>query len=255
MIKVGTCGWSVRGGRKKYFEVFKLIELQNTFYKLPRKETAIKMRDQAPEDFEFTLKAWQVITHPPSSPTWRKAGLKIEPKKRDKYGFLRPTDENIEAWEKTLEICKALDARICIIQTPPSFRATEENVLNMEKFLTTINRGNIVIGWEPRGDWHKDPNLIKDICRRLDLIHVVDPFKHETVYYHDVCYFRLHGIGPREVNYRYKYTENDLHTLADICKRYIPNCRDIYVLFNNIYMADDAQRFKTITLSKGLPVR
>ncbi|MEM5824892.1 MAG: DUF72 domain-containing protein, partial [Thermofilaceae archaeon] len=77
VIKVGTCGWSAKGGREAYFAHFSVIELQETFYKLPLEETAEKWRSRAPPGFEFVVKAWQAITHPPSSPTWKRSGLKI----------------------------------------------------------------------------------------------------------------------------------------------------------------------------------
>jgi uncharacterized protein YecE (DUF72 family) len=66
-LKVGCCGFP--RGRKEYFRQFRLVEVQQTFYKMPDLETAIKWRQEAPTDFEFTLKAWQLITHPPTSPT------------------------------------------------------------------------------------------------------------------------------------------------------------------------------------------
>jgi len=73
MVKDGCCGFPV--GMKKYFENFDVVEVQKTFYKPPSQKTAEKWRKNAPENFEFTIKAWQVITHPPSSPTYRKAEL------------------------------------------------------------------------------------------------------------------------------------------------------------------------------------
>jgi len=88
-VRVGCCGFPV--SRKRYYESFRVVEVQQTFYKLPSRETLERWRREAPPDFEFTVKAWQVVTHPPSSPTWRKAGLKPEPGKEDRYGFLRPT--------------------------------------------------------------------------------------------------------------------------------------------------------------------
>ena len=63
-VKVGCCGFSV--SMKKYFEKLKLVEVQKTFYEPPKIETAKKWKNSAPEGFEFTLKAWQVITHPPT---------------------------------------------------------------------------------------------------------------------------------------------------------------------------------------------
>ncbi len=252
MIKVGCCGWAVKGGKKAYFELFNLIELQDTFYKLPKIETAKKWREMAPISFEFTLKAWQVITHPHTSPTWRRVKLKIETNKLDKYGFLRPTEENFRAWEDTLDICHALNAKICVFQTPPSFGFSSDNVRNVEQFFSSIKRDQVKIAWEPRGSWNENLNVVKQLCNSLDLIHVVDIFKREPVSRTSICYIRLHGIGKGEVNYRYKYTNEDLNLLLEKVKKLLSSYEEVYVLFNNIYMADDALRFKKLVESKGI---
>lgn len=247
MLHVGCCGWAVRGGKEAYFKVFDLIELQSTFYKLPRVATAERWRNIAPSDFEFTLKAWQVITHSPSSPTWRKAGIKIESELKGRYGFLKPTKENFEAWNKVLEICRALKARICVFQTPPSFGFSAENAGNVREFFSSINRDKLLIAWEPRGTWLKHLNVVKRLCDSLDLIHVVDVFRRGPVSSYPVCYIRLHGIGRGEVNYRYKYTEDDLKVLLEKVEGlFDKGYREIYVLFNNVFMAEDALRFKQI---------
>jgi uncharacterized protein YecE (DUF72 family) len=52
-------------------------------------------------------------------------------------------------------------------------------------------------------------------------------------------------LGGGEVNYRYKYTDEDLLKLLAIVKRYAES-QDAYVLFNNVYMFDDALRFKSM---------
>mgnify|MGYP000038164221 CR=1 FL=1 len=253
-VIVGTCGWSVRGGKEAYFKTFKLIELQETFYKLPKVSTVEKWRKIAPEDFEFTVKAWQVMTHPPTSPTWRKAKLKISPELKDKYGNLKPTEENFKAWENVLEICKALRATVCIFQTPPSFKYSSENESNVIQFFSSIKRNSLRLGWEPRGTWHDHMDRVKELCKSLDLIHVVDVLKRRPTYVGDVCYFRLHGLGRGEVNYRYKYTDEDLAKLASIVKGYVNQGCEVYVLFNNVYMRDDALRFKEVAKSHGIRV-
>jgi uncharacterized protein YecE (DUF72 family) len=66
-IKVGCCGFVV--AQKKYFSLFDLIEIQQSFYQMPKIETAQKWHSAAPAGFQFTMKAWQLITHEPSSPT------------------------------------------------------------------------------------------------------------------------------------------------------------------------------------------
>jgi len=256
-IRVGCCGWCVRGGKKAYFKEFSVVEVQETFYKLPRAKTVSKWVEEAPEGFEFTMKAWQAITHPPTSPTWKRAGIEVPRSKYNRYGFLRPTKENLGAWEKTLEICKAMEAKICVIQTPASFKYSQENAENMRRFLSSIKRDNVAIGWEPRGSWRENLDKVKKICDEFDLIHIVDPFRCQPVSSSSIIYLRLHGIGGREVNYRYKYTDDDLKKLLKMIQNFIDNgAEKIYVLFNNVSMRDDALRFVRLLEGSGLsPVK
>jgi uncharacterized protein YecE (DUF72 family) len=53
--KVGCCGF--REARAKYFRKFPLVEVQQTFYEPPKPSTLKSWREEAPEDFEFSLKA------------------------------------------------------------------------------------------------------------------------------------------------------------------------------------------------------
>jgi uncharacterized protein YecE (DUF72 family) len=134
-IKVGCCGWGFfKGGLKAYMKKFSLVEVEQTFYKLPMVKTAERWRVEAPEGFEFSIKVWQAITHLPTSPTWRRSGLKPEELKRRRYGRLRPTRDNFEAWKRTKEIADALDARVCVIQCPPNFKCTKKMLKICENF-------------------------------------------------------------------------------------------------------------------------
>uniref|UniRef100_A0A7J2U5J4 DUF72 domain-containing protein n=1 Tax=Ignisphaera aggregans TaxID=334771 RepID=A0A7J2U5J4_9CREN len=60
----------------------------------------------------------------------------------------------------------------------------------------------------------------------------------------DIAYFRLHGIGEGEVNY--KYTGQDLQKLLEIVKEITKRSREAYAMFNNVYMVQDVQRFKEL---------
>ncbi len=224
MIKVGCCGFPV--SMKKYFETFEVVEVQKTFYKPPAVETAKKWRESAPDHFEFTVKAWQVITHPPSSPTYRKAKLSVK-----EGGFFKPVKEVFDAWEATREIAKVLRAKFILFQTPKSFRDTDENLKNMREFFSSIDR-TFTFGFEPRG-WRREKIL--EACSDLDLVHVVDPFVDEQLY-GELSYYRLHGFE----GYRHKYTDDELKRLLEMCKK------DSYVMFNNVHMFDDALRFRRL---------
>ncbi len=236
-VKVGTCGFPV--SRAKLYENVDVVEVQNIFYKFPRKETVEKWRKEAPVTVEFTLKASQLITHPPTSPTYRKAGLKIPDDIRDKLGFFRPTKEVFDAWEKTLEYAALLHAEIIIFQTPASFKPTKENIHNLITFFREIESYDVVTGWEPRGDW--DDELLLDIFTRIGIVHVVDPFKNEPIY-GEIAYFRLHGRGR---GYKWRYSDEELEVLASKLLDDRPN----YVLFNNTNMFEDAVRFKNLISS------
>ena len=125
---------------KHYFSRFKLVEVQQTFYQLPRMETTVKWRQAAPDDFEFTIKAWQLITHPPSSPTYGKVAWRIPKGKERDYGYFKPSDEVMEAWHKTKEIAQAVNAKIIVFQCPASFVASTENIDKYEEILPILSQ-------------------------------------------------------------------------------------------------------------------
>lgn len=231
-MKVGICGFCK--SQSEIFDKIKLLEIQKTFYKPPLEKTAQKWRKKAPSNFEFTVKAWQLITHPASSPTYRKVKITI-PGKRENYGFFQPTKEVFEAFDTTCTIARVLKADIIVLQTPARFTPEDTNIRNMKEFFSSITR-EFQFVWESRGDW--DPETIKEICQELNLIDGTDPFKRAPVT--EPLYFRLHGSPPGNRMYTYQYQDGDLRTLLSFCEE------ATYVLFNNISMVDDALRFKKL---------
>jgi uncharacterized protein YecE (DUF72 family) len=245
VIYVGCCGFCL--SRQRYFSIFNVVEIQETFYDSPDIAKLKRIAQEASQGFVFTMKAWQAITHPLDSPTWRKSRFAIDNSLADRYGFLKPTKEVFSAWEKVVEGAKALNAKVVVIQTPPSFSYSEENYRNAIEFFTAVDTKDFYIGWEPRGTWLQNKEKIIDVVTRFkSVIHVVDPFKTLPVVDKETTYFRLHGIGEKDVNYRYKYTQQDFEKLLKIIKIVKNKSSDIYILFNNIYMAQDAQEFKSM---------
>ena len=251
VVKVGCCGFPV--SRKKYFKFFETIELQNTFYNLPSIEWAEKLRKEAPTSFIFNMKAWQVITHPSTSPTWKKLKQK-PPGNLANYGFLKPTKENFTAWEKVLDIADTLKAKVIVLQTPASLPYTDESIRWVREFfniVSSVTSNKHIIGWEPRGKWvtEKALNVLREILVENNITHIIDIFRRDPVHIYKILYIRLHGIGGKEVNYRYKYTDEDLEHLLNKIRTIGHN--NAFVLFNNVAMFDDALRFKKILLRKA----
>jgi uncharacterized protein YecE (DUF72 family) len=212
MILVGTCGFCE--GKKRYFEDFSTVEVQQTFYKILQEKTLQKWRKEAPEDFVFSIKAFQGITHPPTSPTWRRSNVKPS---RD-VGLLRPTKKVFRYWELTLKEAEALGARFILIQLPKSFKENEESFANAEKFFKQIERRDFEIAVELRG-WSEKG--IEKFVREFDLIDVTDPLIREPLHKGVTNYYRLHGSYQEgRIIYKHKYSEEELREMAKKIKEW-----------------------------------
>ena len=234
LVNVGCCGF--RSAMVDYLRHFRVVEVQQTFYQPPRISTLERWRVQAPQDFEFTLKAWQLITHEARSPTYRRLKRNLSEAEQTQCGSFRPTEMVREGWEVTLACARALAARRILFQCPASFTPTREHVEGMRRFFASIERDEgMQFLWEPRGGWADD--LVRTLCRELDLVHVVDPFSARTQT-PDRCYFRLHG----RKGWRYVYETDELEELLAM----LPGDNDSYVLFNNVRMREDAMKFQEL---------
>ncbi|HUH12984.1 MAG TPA: DUF72 domain-containing protein, partial [Longimicrobiales bacterium] len=76
-LLVGTSGWQYKEWKGSFYpedlptsamlsyygERFPTVEVNNTFYRLPKEEVVRGWAEQVPEHFRFVLKASQRITH------------------------------------------------------------------------------------------------------------------------------------------------------------------------------------------------
>lgn len=231
MTKVGLCGFTI--GAAAYFETFPVVEVQQTFYDPPPARTLERWRAQAPPAFEFTMKAWQVITHLGTSRTYRRLKSPFSDRERSEAGAFRVNETVLRAWDTTLLASKILRATAILFQCPASFRATDENVENMRRFFEAIDRpARVRLLWEPRGPWPDD--LVLTLCRELGLVHAVDPFIRPSLT-PELTYWRLHGNGSHYA----KYTDDELRQLH----AWIKPGAETYAMFNNIPRVGDAKRF------------
>jgi uncharacterized protein YecE (DUF72 family) len=237
-ILVGCCGWGyfrpaefeeTRTGHsgsllQAYARRFRTVEVNSTFYRIPKPSTAEKWRKEAVEvnpRFVFTVKAYQGITHQ------ARFGKKA-------LGFFVPI--------KT--ITENLHAPVLLFQSPASFKPTAPNRMKMKSFFKAIDRGNLVLAWEPRGAWFDEIELLKEVCEENDLLVCVDPLRNAPLFLSQrhVAYFRLHGFGKPSM-YRYTFSDNELRKLVDVVKTLPKSVKTAYVLFNNVSCYENARQF------------
>jgi uncharacterized protein YecE (DUF72 family) len=233
-VRIGLCGFTMAFA--DYVREFPVVEVQQTFYQPPGEATLRRWRRMAPPRFEFTLKAWQLITHEASSPTYRRLRQPLSAEQRRACGGFRATPVVLAAWERTVACAGLLSASAVLLQCPRSFRPTPENAERMRSFFAAIERPErLRVLWEPRGPW--PPELVRELCSELDLAHVVDPLTTTTVT-PERTYLRLHGVsGARHV-----HTDAELAAVRDA----LPPGGTAYVMFNNLPRIGDARRFAAV---------
>ncbi|MFC7532928.1 DUF72 domain-containing protein [Actinoplanes sp. GCM10030250] len=231
-VRVGLCGAGM--ALPSYAQRFGVLEVQQTFYEPPRAATLRRWRAAVPPAFEFTIKAWQLITHEARSSTYRRLRTPLSAEERTEVGGFRWTPVVARAWETTLNCAAILEATAILLQCPASFRPAEPAIARLREFLTRAPRpAGVRLLWEPRGPWPDE--LVKGLCEELDLTHAADPFLRPSLT--PTAYYRLHGItGARHV-----YTDAQLTQLAAIA-----GAGPAYVMFNNLPRAADAARFSRL---------
>jgi uncharacterized protein YecE (DUF72 family) len=239
-MKLGMCGFTI--GAAAYYCEFPVVEVQQTFYDPPPPSTLRRWRQDAPADFEFTIKAWQVITHLGTSRTYRRLRSDFPETARQEAGGFRLNDTVYAAWLTTLDCAETLRATGILFQCPASFRETSENIAAMRAFFAAIDRpAGVRLYWEPRGPWSDEAVTL--LCRDLGILHAVDPFVRPSLT-PEVPYWRLHG----NVSSYASYTDAELRQL----RSWLPHDdRDGYILFNNIPRVKDIRRFREIAPARA----
>ncbi len=241
MIRIGCSG--IPKARVVYFAAFDTTEVQQTFYQPPLLKTAAAWRETTPAHVHYVVKAWQLITHESTSPTYRKLKTPVSESNKKKYGSFKNTPQVKQAWKVTREFADELGAKIVLFQCPKSFKPSAENKTALEKFLKMTGPQSFRLAVEVRGEWTKED--IQPFVDQFKIIHAIDPYVQEPAK-QDFVFYRLHGKGPSSNPFRYKYTPQDLAELESKLKI----SKNGYVFFNNVYMWDDALLFKKSCATK-----
>ncbi len=226
-IHLGTSGWSYkewegpfyrRGEKRKlrvYSGVFKIVEIDSTFYRNPSKGTVLGWLKYSPPDFMFTAKMPKLITHD------KRLGLKTDIKSDlDTYfDLMRP-----------LQLGGKLGC--FLIQLPPKCDCNYDNLESFFGLLDPMFRYAI----EFRNlSWLKDETW--ELLKKYDIAYtIVDepllpPEVHLTT---DFTYFRWHGKG-ENTWFDYNYATEELDSWAPKILQTSKNVKNVVGFFNNHY--------------------
>jgi uncharacterized protein YecE (DUF72 family) len=219
-IYIGTSGWNYKSWKEKFYpkalsqkdwlgyysKRYNSVEINNTFYQLPKKETFKNWYRSTPDDFLFSIKASRYITH------------------------LKKLKNCKEAVDKLLEYSSGLDKKIGIFlfQMPANQRKDYTKLENFLKLLPEKYR----YAFEFRHDsWFDD-----GIYRLLHnsncgiVINSSPRFPYKDIATGNICYIRMHGSKKL---YSSKYSKDELKEFAEIIIKYHNRGFHSYIYFNN----------------------
>jgi uncharacterized protein YecE (DUF72 family) len=226
-VFLGTSGWSYqewegpfyeKGERRKlraYSRVFKTVEIDSTFYRVPSKGTVMGWLRYSPPEFVFTAKLPKIVTHD------KKLGL-IGDVKVDLEGFFEVM--------RPLQLGGKLGC--LLIQLPPKYNYNPENLEGFFELLDPTFRYAVEfrhLSCMREETWallHKYGVAYANVDEPL-----LPPEVHLTT---DFSYFRWHGKGA-DIWFDYRYSKEELELWAPKVQNASRQVKKIYGYFNNHY--------------------
>ncbi len=237
---IGTSGWSYPHWAKGRFyppglkpgqwleylgRHFKTVEINSSFYRLPKPELMTRWRQMTGEDFRFAVKLWRRITH-------------------DK----RLADCRAEL-EQFLVVVGRLGAKRgpLLVQLPPSLR---KDLDRLESFLSMLRNAAGRVRWQVAVEFRNRDWLCEEVYQLLtrhraalclaDLPRcpVTEPNQAPLVY------LRRHGPGGP---YRGCYGSEQIAQDAARIRQWLADGRDVFVYYNNDmegYAVDNARALR-----------
>jgi len=199
-----------------YAQHFSTVEINSSFYHLPREKTFLNWQEKVPNNFLFSVKVWRRITHL----------KKLKDIEKDLKTF----------WQRALALKEKLGP--LLFQFPPSFKANKITIKRLEK-LGKFIRGDLCLNsyqffaFEFRHEsWFKDE--IYKILKKYNfaLCWADTPsYPYQEVITANYLYLRLHG---HEKLYASKYTQKQLRDYSKKIEKFLKNKgKCVYVYFDN----------------------
>jgi uncharacterized protein YecE (DUF72 family) len=190
-----------------YSSIFSTVELNVTFYRLPRPATFDTWYKRTPSDFGYSVKGSRFITHVKK--------------------LLNPKDPLKLFFDGALRLQEKL--KVVLWQFPPSHKANRERLVAFVRLLKKIPIRN---AFEFRHESWIVPDIM-DLCRDYNVsVCTADwpAFIDDLPVTADFVYIRRHGEGG---SYATRYTKTDLKKDAARIKKYLKDRKDVFIYFNN----------------------
>jgi uncharacterized protein YecE (DUF72 family) len=224
-VRVGTSGWSYddwdgrfyphdlaqRSWFEHYAATFPTVEINYSFYRLPRASTVETWHDRAPRRFRYAVKGSRYITH----------NLKIG----DAGDAVGNVTERMAPLKSFLGVW--------LWQLPPNLK---RDVDRLDAFLGQLPGGQRhAVEFRERTWW--DDEVYETLASHgAALVWLSDPeMPRATPRTADLVYVRFHGLG--EERYRYDYTDDELEPWAELLADAAGDGCDAYAFFNNDHEA------------------
>jgi uncharacterized protein YecE (DUF72 family) len=241
VIFVGTSGWQYdswkgafyphglpqRAWLEHYATVFPVVEVNNTFYRLPKDDTFERWRERSPPDFLFVLKASRYITH---------------------IRRLRQARESVQLfWSRAKRLGGKLGP--VLFQLPPGFRADAELLAG---FLSLLPR-EMRAAFEFRDDSWRRGDILKVLDEAGAAWVVADRpgVRAAQIVTGGWSYIRFHQGRPTHPAYGRDKLRRWAGRIAGL------EARDVYIFFNNDALAaapSDAATLIDLLAKRGADV-
>jgi uncharacterized protein YecE (DUF72 family) len=212
--------------RLEYFSfLFNSIEINSSFYKMPKISTVIKWAESVPDNFQFTFKLSKDITHA--------KGLDFNA-------------EDIEIFMQA--IANVGNKNGCVlVQFPPGLKFEKfeklQNLLINLKAANKQNNWKIAVEFRHTSWYNKDAyDLLNKYNASLVIHDLPSSATPITAPAGGFRYLRFHGPGGR---YRGSYTNDFLLEYAEYINEWISDGKTVYCYFNNT-MGDAVKNLQTL---------
>lgn len=214
-----------------YASLFNSLEVNSSFYKIPKPSTFAKWVDEVPPTFRFTIKLWRGITHVPALAfssddvhRFMQAAADIRPKKGCLLVQLPPGTKpgHTRELERLLEMISVYEGWKIAVE----FRDKSWYTLATDRLLERFNAGRVLQDMPKSYHW--------EITTAATFV-----------------YLRYHGP---EGDYKGGYSDERLRDDGRRIHAWLMEGKDVYVYFNNTIgdALKDVQQLRQMIIDRAL---